>query len=212
METQTSQPTQLSAIERALAAAKARKAAREAEGDPTTPTTPPPPRPGLESEVRIVTEDRSAKAAERAERQARILEERRQRTEARTAKKADSPPRSRSTGPVHMKKVESARARLPGLGVVASRIFDEAATVLDSTQLEALAAHLQFHNRRAATTAAPAKPIPVGTQVTIVGGDHRFVGQVGTVTKSQKLRSFVSVAGMKKDLYTFTAHLSPVES
>lgn len=216
--TSSNNVTQLSAIERALAAAKARRAARESSEESVPPTVAATPRPGgLHASVAVVTEDsetvvsqRGAARAARERDRAEAAERRRVECETRRAAKLAQTV-EKSSRPTHMKKVESARARLPGLGVVASRIFDEAATVLDSAQLEALAAHLQFHNRRAATESAPAKPLPVGTEVTITGGEPRFIGQVGKVTKSKKLRSYVRVEGRAREVYVFTAHLQPVE-
>lgn len=223
--TTTDNTKQLSAIERALAAVRARKAAK-GESDEAPPTVVAAPKTrGLTATSKVVAaekkEDVARRKAEASAELERIKAERRAQREAdRTAKSAErakerearAAAKGNSRGSAHMKKIETARSKLPSLEAHAANIFADATSNLTTTQLEALAVHLQFHNRLAATTAAPTKPIPVGTQVTIVGGEHRFVGKVGTVVKSQKLRSFVSIPGSKRDHYTFTAYLKPVEA
>jgi 3D (Asp-Asp-Asp) domain-containing protein len=222
--TTTDNTKQLSAIERALAAVRARKAAKgESDEAPTVVATPKTR--GLTATAKVVAaekkEDVARRKAEASAELDRIKAERRAQREAdRTAKAAEraeerearAAEKGNTRSSAHMKKIETARSKLPSLEAHAANIFADATSNLTTTQLEALAVHLQFHNRLAATTAAPTKPIPVGTQVTIVGGEHRFVGKVGTVVKSQKLRSFVSIPGSKRDHYTFTAYLKPVEA
>ena len=210
---------QLSAIERALAAAKARKAAKESSGDNEAPPTiaAAPRARGIEVKTAVLKSDRSEQKAARAAELERLKTERAAAREVRAAerakrKEAREADRSTKHGSAHMKKVETARSKLPKLAEDASSRLVDITNNLSTDQIEALAFHLQFHVRLAATKAAPAQPFKVGTQVRITGGEPRFVGMVGTVTKSQKLRSFVSVPGRRGDVYTFTAHLSPVES
>lgn len=216
---------QLSAIERALAAVRARKAAK-GESDETPPTIVTTPKTrGLTATSKVVAaekkEDKARRKAEASAELERAKAEHRAKREAdratraaerAKAREARTTTRNNAQSPAHMKKVETARSKLPTLEARTANIFADATSNLTATQLEALAVHLQFHNRLAATTAAPTKAIPVGTQVRIVGGDHRFLGMTATITKSRKLRSYVSIPGCTKEHYTFTAYLEPVEA
>lgn len=186
---------QLTAIERALAAAKARKAVRESTDSDEKPTT--------------TNEVRDLKSAEKEAARARRAAERETRTAEREKRKQEKQERTRNAD-VHMKKVETARKKLPSLGEETRQLFERATSNFDKVQLEALALHLQFHNRLQSTIRAPSKPIPVGTEVRIVSGDHRYIGLTGTISRSQKLRSHVVVPGRSREVYTFTSDLEVV--
>lgn len=199
METTTNDTKQLSAIERALAVARARKAVREAtdtgEKRPAASSTP--------------NEVRDLKSAEKEAVKARRAAEREVRTAEREKRREEKRQKSRNAD-VHMKKVETARKKLPSLNEETRQLFERATSNFDKVQLEALALHLQFHNRLQSTIRAPSKPIPVGTEVRIVSGDHRYIGLTGTISRSQKLRSHVVVPGRSREVYTFTSDLEVV--
>lgn len=192
METSTGQ---LSAIDKALAAARARKANKETSGDTTIS-------PNENRDFK--TAEREARAAKRAADREALVADRQRRREARAA--------ANQRTDVHMKKVQTARSKLPNLSDTSRDIFERATTNLDRVQLEALAQHLQFHNRLQSTINAPAKPIPVGTTVRIVSGDHRYIGLTGKISRSQKLRSHVSVPDRPREVYLFTSDLEVVGS
>ena len=189
--------TKFSAIDKALAAAKARKAAKEGlQMDGAAPA---------EKQVRIkqTDEEKARKSAERAAQQAELKSQREARKAAKAAEK--------STGkPAHMKKIERAAGKLPELTEQTQLLFNEATTNFSAGQLTALALHLQYFNRVKATERALGQKIESGQQVRIIGGDPKFVGQVGTVTKAQRIRCYVQVPGFKREAYCFTSDVEIV--
>ena len=202
----------VSEIDKALNAAKARKAGREgkpatagstekpakapkAAKEPKAETTPK--RPRLTDEQKAARE--TAKATERAEKKAT-------RDAARAAKKAE---RDSAKQPAHMRKVVKAAERLGTLNDSAQLIFNEATANLTAADLATLALHIQHFNRVKATERALSQSIEAGQSVTIVGGDPRFIGQTGTVTKAQRIRCYVEVTGAKKPVYLFTSDVVP---
>ena len=160
-------------------------------------------------------EKKKLAAANREEKQAKLKEERAARKATREATKAEKAAKRLAEaearkGSAHMKKVEAARSKLPEMGMDASVIFADTVGKLSCQQLVALAEHLRFQARLIGTKAAPAKAIEVGTTVRIVNGEARYIGKVGTVTKSQRLRTFVSVPGFNREAYVFTADVEVV--
>lgn len=197
----------ISDIDKALAAAKARKKAKEngtaVEGSTNTATEPTAPkepkRPRLSDTEK---EERATKlATERAERKTARDAARTEKIAARTASKQ----------PAHMKKVEKAAEKLTALGQAAELLFSEATTNLTASELAALATHIQHFNRVKATERALDQTIEAGQTVKIVGGDPRFIGKTGTVSKAQRIRCYVTVEGFKKDAYLFTSDVELVQ-
>lgn len=191
-------PGSIPAIDTALNAAKARKATRTGSkpaGDKTTVTK----RPRLSDEEKASKQ--AAKEQERAAKKA-------QRDADRAAKRAE---REAGKSPAHMKKVSAAAAKLTPLSTAAQLLFNEAIANLPSSDLGALANHIAMFNRTKSTERALATKLEVGQQVTIVSGDPRYIGKVGTVHKAQRIRVYVSVDGFKKDAYLFTSDCIPVQ-
>lgn len=197
-------------LDKAVAAAKARKAAKGgATASATTAEKPAkapkaakepsaPKRPRLTDEEKAARE--AAKAAERTAKKAT-------RDAARAAKKAE---RDASRQPAHMRKVMKAAERLGTLSPEATLIFNEASANLPAAELATLALHIQHFNRVKATERALSQVIEAGQTVRIVGGDPRFIGQTGTVTKAQRIRCYVEVEGAKKPVYLFTSDVEQV--
>ena len=104
-----------------------------------------------------------------------------------------------------MSKVEKAGARLPALEDAAQRMFNDVTANCTQAQVAALAVHLQFFNRTQATTRALTQKVAIGDTVTIMGGDPRFIGLTGTVSRSQRIRCYVTVEGVNKEIYLFTS-------
>lgn len=196
----------LSAIEKALAAAKARKAAAasaspEAPPAEATRATRPSNAPTAKADA---AEARAAKKAQiEADRAARA---------AAKAQKAATPkaPPVRST-PAHMKKVEKAAAKLPRLTPDAELRVSELVAGFPPDQLAAIALHLQHSNRVAATVRSAGAKLEVGMPVRITGGEARFIGREGRVTEVRRIRCYVEVTGYDKPVYCFTADVLPVE-
>jgi hypothetical protein len=198
----------VSAIDKAIASAKNRKATREGAPAGATAAAPKaakaakapsaPKRPRLTDEQKNARE--ATKAADRAEKKAA-------RDLVRAAKKAE---KNASKSPAHMKKVAKAAERLGTLSERAQLLLNEATANLTAAELSTLALHIAHFNRVKSTERALDQSIEAGMSVSIVGGDPRFVGQTGTVTKSQRIRCYVSVAGAKKPIYCFTSDVVPV--
>lgn len=203
----------VSAIDKAIANAKNRKATREgtptAAGEtaaapkaakaPKAPKEPSAPkRPRLTDEQKAERE--TNRASERASKKAT-------RDAARAAKKAE---RDSSKQPAHMRKVAKAAEKLGTLNDSAQLLFNEATANLTAADLATLALHIQHFNRVKATERALSQSIEAGMEVSIIGGDPRFIGQTGTVFKAQRIRCYVTVTGAKKPVYLFTSDVVPV--
>jgi len=199
MDTTQTLDTKFSAIDKALAAAKARKAAKELLPQ-TSAEVPDAP---TEARKKATDEEKAAKLAVRAQKQAQLKADR----EARKAAKAQQP-----KGPAHMKKIDRAASKLPELNDQTQLLFNEATTNFSSGQLTALALHLQHFNRVKATERALSQKVEVGSRVRIIGGDPKFIGMTGTVSKAQRIRCYVSVPGVKREVYCFTSDVELVAS
>ena len=182
--------TKLSAIDKALSAAKARKASRE--GSP----------------VMVDKQDDATKAAARA---AKLAEREAKKQaaavarEARRAAKAATP-----KGPAHMKKLDRAASRLPELNNEMRLTFNEVTSNFSAEQITALALHLQHFNRVKATERALGQRVTSGQEVRIISGDPKYVGLTGTVSKAQRIRCYVTIPGFKRDAYCFTSDVEIV--
>lgn len=183
----------ISEIDKLIAAAKARKAAKaalkteggEAAGAPADKA-----------------EAKAARASARAEAKVQRDAERAERKAAKAALKSGKT--------AHMSKVDKAAGRLPSLNESAQLILSDATANLSAAQVAALALHLQHFNRVKATERALSTKIEAGMKVTIVGGEARFIGQTGTVTKAQRIRCYVAVEGHEKPVYLFTSDVAVV--
>lgn len=182
--------TKLSAIDKALAAAKARKASKESSSSSD------------DGEVKVTKSapDKAEKIAAREAKRAQMAKER----EERRAAKAEQ-----NKGPAHMKKIDRAASRLPVLSDSAQLLFNEATTNFSAEQITAISLHLQHFNRVKATERALSQKVEVGQTVRIIGGDPKFVGMTGTVSKAQRIRCYVTVPGTKRDVYCFTSDVEP---
>ena len=120
----------------------------------------------------------------------------------RAAKKAEREATKRTP---HMTKVEKAAGKLPQLNDEAKKILGEVTTNFSRDQVTAIALHLQHFNRVKATERAINQKIEVGDQVRILGGESKYTGMTGEVVKARRIRCFVKVAGVKKEVYCFTS-------
>lgn len=195
----------VSEIDKALAAAKARKDAKgsggatpkpaKAENAEATPKEPKRPKLSEEEKAARLAQRETERAARKATRDA-----------ARAAKLAE---RNANRKPAHMKKVEKAAEKLAALGQAAELLFNEATTNLTAAELATLATHIQHFNRVQATQRALNQKIEAGMQVTIIGGDPRWIGKTGTVSKAQRIRCYVTLEGQAKPVYLFTSDVAP---
>lgn len=193
----------ISAIDKALANAQARKAAKSASGEASATAAPKEPKA---EKPRMTDEEKAAKlAARETERAAKKAE----RDVARAAKLAE---RNASKSPAHMKKVQKAAEKLSALGQAAELLFNEATANLSAAELASLATHIQHFNRVKATERALNQELTVGQTVNIVGGDPRFIGKSGTLSKVQRIRCYVDVEGINKPVYLFTSDVALAET
>jgi hypothetical protein len=192
----------ISAIDAALKKAQARKATREAAEGTATKTggTAAPKEP----RTKVSEEEKTARAQQRAtERAARKEKRDAERAAKRAAKAADKKP-------AHLAKVMRAAEKLSPLGQAAQLLLNEAQANLTAAELANLALHIQHVNRKAATERALGQKLEAGMQVTITGGDPRFIGRTGTVAKAQRIRCYVELEGVKKPVYLFTSDVTAV--
>lgn len=215
MDTQMNSATkQLSAIDRALAAAKSRRAQKEAGGEAevTENSASSVAAPEAAAKPVLTDEQRAEKKLKReAEKHVKMVALEAQRT-ARKADKAEkraTKVRVSADGrPVHMKKIATAAAKLPQLNSDAQLAFNDLTTNFSGGQLTALALHLAHHNRIVSTQRAATINLKVGRTVSIVGGDHRFIGKIGVISKVQRIRCYVTIPGMEKPYYCFTSDVT----
>ena len=222
---QTQNVNTMSAIDRALAAAKARKAAREANGEATPAETVSVTKAKAPKEPKVKAEkptdeaaaaakaqreaDRAeraaAKAAKLATESAAKAEKRAERERVKAERKSAKEAEKASKKPAHMKKVERARSKCPALNTEAEMMFGDITANLSAQQIDALAQHLLVHHRAMQTIRALQSPqLPMGAMVRITGGEAKYVGMVGEVVHSQRLRAKVKVEGVKKPVYIYT--------
>jgi hypothetical protein len=125
-----------------------------------------------------------------------------QRDALRAEKKAT---REAAKSAPHMSKVDKAAEKLPVLTGNAEVLFRDITVNSSRDQITALAAHLTHFNRIQATERALKQNVKTGDSVKIIGGDARYVGMTGTVDKSQRIRCYVNLEGVKKPVYLFTS-------
>lgn len=189
----------LSAIDKALAAAKARKAMKDSQDVPQDMETKISPKKAATNDL-----TRAAKSAERDAARAQRTKERDERRATKAANVADKKP-------AHMKKIASAAAKLPTLSQSAQILFSDITSNLPSDQVIAIAMHLQHFNRTKATERALGQRVTPGQQVQIIAGDPRYVGATGTVARAQRIRCYVTIPGFKREVYLFTSDVEIVE-
>lgn len=194
----------ISAIDRALAAAKARKAAKEEFSDAA-----PMPR---KVEKTMAKPDAAEKAAVKALKDAQKANKKAERDAERTRRKMEKSTVQADKKPAHMKKVERALSKLPKLNEATQLIFNEATCNISGQQLDALAQNILHHNRMMSTVnAMKCNMLRIGDMVRITGGEPKFIGMVGTVVKSRQLRAKIQVEGVEKLVYIFTGQAELLE-
>lgn len=136
------------------------------------------------------------KAAARAEK-ARIREEKRVEREANRL-------------PKHQAKLERARAQLPVMPDAVQELFATVTADYDLDQLEILSAHLLFFVREEQTKTAVSRTLEVGETVRIRSGNQKHLGKIGVVSRSNRIRCYVSVPDVEREIYLFTSDVEPV--
>lgn len=141
------------------------------------------------------------------------------------AKKEPRPKKERPVRavPAHMSKVDKVAAQLPPLSSDAHVLFT-AANNMSTADMNSLVAHLNISIRRRGVMAlaqgGSAAKLQLGDRVRVrsgSGGAARFVGQVGTVSKLQRIRCYVRLEGRsysadKPGDYFFIADVEPTNA
>lgn len=200
----------VSAIDKAIAAARARKAAKGGDGSTNTNTAPKTPKAdkgeATPKRPRLTDEE---KAAREETRNAERASKKEARDAARAAKRAERETTKRTP---HMSKVAKAAAKLPALNDSAQVMFNDITTNFSRDQVNALSQHLQHFNRVKATERALGQKVEVGDTVRIVGGDPRWIGKTGTIAKAQRIRCYVEFEGHSKVVYFFISDVEQVSA
>jgi hypothetical protein len=196
--------TQVTELDRALAAAKARRNALNAKVDialkPKAQVEPltPEQKVARKAERKAISEARKVKS-EAARTEKRALREAKR--AAKVAAVGDAPKRS--------SKLERAASRLPELDEVTASVLSST-TELTRKQLVALAEHISYRAREIGTVSAKevAVELKVGDLVNI--NLPGYEGVVGTLDKVQHIRCYVRVPNEKKPVYLFKTDVTPV--
>ena len=201
----TNLDTKLSAIDKALAAAKARKAAKEAADGATAPAAERPAKEPKQPKAKKETQPDFAKA-QRKEAEKVLRTAAKEKRDAERAQRKAEKEAAKAGKAAHMKKVERAAEKLPAFASEQlTTLFNEVTTNYSSAQIAAFALHLQHFNRVKATERALTQRIETGSQVRITGGDPKYIGKSGVVSKAQRIRCYVEVPGVRKPVYLFTS-------
>ena len=194
-ETTQDADDRVDAVDAAIAAALSRKAAK-ASATPKAPAEPK--RPRLSDEEKKARSEKLEAA--RAERKV-----------ARDAARAEKlAARASTTRPAHLAKVQAAAQKLGSLSPDAQLIFNDATTNLSAAELTVLAGHIAHFNRENSTLRALDSKLEAGQRVTVTGGDPRYIGQTGAVSKVARIRCYVQLDGVEKVGYFFTSDLVPL--
>jgi hypothetical protein len=179
-------PEQLKQIQAAIARSRAERTV-ERGGTPTQGRSQSPERAAYLASYRAGVEERKA---------------------ARAVKRAEKQEAAASFVP-HIGKILAAGANLPELGEDATEVLSMFQS-LSISDRAALAAHVNHTIREAQTLMSLTTSLHKGQIVQVTGGDPRYIGMIGTLTDVRRIRSFVQVAGMDKQLYVFSADVTPV--
>lgn len=201
--------TEMTTLDKRLAAAKARAEARAA-GNPI-PKATAVKASATESKSTKVRKSDADKAAEKAAIEAKRAAKKAERDAAREAKRAEKAAATGTKAPAHMAKVMKAGAKLPALSDTATQFFENLKANLNSFDLSTLALHLQHYNRVEATLRAATQKVENGSIVRIIGGDPRYVGMIGEVVEARKIRCFVDVEEVNKPIYLFTSDVEVLD-
>lgn len=201
--------TSSQAIDRAIAAAKLREQQRLAAANGGNSSATPVTGSVGGKKHRLTPEERAA-------RKQQYEQERLARKQLKDAKRAERLA-TKQTGSTSSAKLEKARSLLTQLSPEAQAVYESVINnaSLQNIDVTAISQHLSFYVRERATLAAlndkSNQVLKVGTQVRIVGGDPRFVGEVGELTKVARIRGFVKSASFDNPIYVMLSDIVTVE-
>lgn len=194
LKTEESTESNIDNVDAAIEKARAAKGQKPAKEKSST------------TRVKLTAEEKEARDKQRETEKA---ERKELREKSRAEKKAA---KAGEKKPAHMSKVEKAASKLPSMTNDVSTYFNELTANLSSQDINALAAHLVHFNRSKATERALSQQVKMGDKVKIVGGEAKYIGLEGVVSKAQRIRCYVTVEGFKKDIYLFTSDVEVTEA
>lgn len=201
-------------IESALAKVRAAVLAQQAEKSDAPKESR---RPRLSDEERAEREAKAAKEREdkKLAREAKKEETKAKREAEKAAKAAarDAKKAAKADAPAkipHLAKVQKEAEKLPELDDTMQVIVDEVSE-MSAPEMSAVIAHLAHQLRVKQTIASNDITYEVGDTVKITSGNADVLGLIGVVSQVQRIRAFVTVPGLEKPIYTFTADLEPCE-
>lgn len=150
---------------------------------------------------------------ERLEEKERLAAEKRAAREQLRLEKKTLREEAKASRVPHMKKVEKQAKNLPTLAVDQQELVDDVLARFDETAITAVIANLQFELRKRATEQARHINLEVDQLVRITsaeGSNAKWIGHLAHVTKSQRIRCYVTPVGSDKEVYLFTSNVSPV--
>jgi hypothetical protein len=205
----TTENTNVSEIDRAVAAAKARALAKAAAGQTSTPASENEPESKPRGKKLADAGEIARRDADRAAKAEARNVERLARKEAREAKKAE---RQADRKTPHFSKIEKAGASLPALTTNSQETYDLVCSAgLDQGEVTALIAHLGHYNRVRATEASFGVKFENGQRVQILSSDRdaRLIGKFATITQVRKIRVLVDLEDTGKEAYLFLSDIVP---
>ena len=124
-----------------------------------------------------------------------------------------SPPPKLGKAAASSTKLEKARAKLSLLTEKQEETIAQLKSEYSLPEILQLIEHLQFHTREVGLTKAmsSAAPINVGDKVEIIDGTPHYVGRVGIVIKSQRIRCYVQLDDVEKPVYLYTTDVKHYE-
>jgi hypothetical protein len=109
----------------------------------------------------------------------------------------------------HLAKIEKFEAQLPELTANAATVLASLAA-LTTADINTVLAHATAVVRRRSVLASTGAAVEVGQQVRIVSNQNsRYIGKVGTVTSTKRIRAYVDVDG--EEVYCFISDLEVID-
>lgn len=137
------------------------------------------------------------------------LDEKNEKARVRAEKKAL---KEASKLPKHQAKLDRAKLQLPVMDESLKQTFDDFVVSYEFSELETFASHLNFYVREKQTQNAVSTTVEVGQTVRIKSGNQKHLGKIGVVSRSQRIRCYVSLPNLEKEIYLFNSDVEPVSN
>lgn len=114
--------------------------------------------------------------------------------------------------PKHQAKLDRAMAQLPVLSVGEGLAVSDLTEKFNLDELEKIASHLNFHVRSMQTHNAVSQTLEVGQTVRIKSGSQKHLGKVGVVSRAQRIRCYVTLPNVAREVYLFTSDVELLDA